>query len=66
VHELHLRYGEDDGGYRDFTPKDHEYLLNGGYWSGRLWHRTAGKKALSINLYADDQGVLLTMFLPGA
>jgi len=66
VHELHLRYGEDDGGYRGFTTKDRECLLNGGYWSGRLWHRTSGKKALSINLYADDKGVLLTIFLPRA
>lgn len=64
VHELHLRYGEDDGGYRGFTTKDRECLLNDGYWSGRLWHRTPGKKVISINLYADDKGVLLTMFLP--
>jgi hypothetical protein len=64
VWELHLRYGKDDVGYTGFTSKDRECLLKGGYWSGRLWHRTAGKSALSLNLYADDKGVLLTMFIP--
>ena len=64
VWELHLRYGKDDVGYTGFTSKDQECLLKGRYWSGRLWQRTAGKSAISLNLYADDKGVLLTMFLP--
>ncbi len=64
VDDLYGLYGRDNADRRGFSDEDRERLLGGKYWSGRLWHQPSRKKLFALNLYADPEGLTLTIYLP--
>jgi hypothetical protein len=52
--------GGDNSGKKSLTGDDIKEM-QGGFWGGRFWDKSAHSNAVSINYY-DDEGVSLTIF----